>query len=160
MVTRNPATADFVVAESYYPQHILVTGDDIQGAFSLAQVNKANLAFAFNAGDFSSVAGTGGNYSVAGTGAGKIAGFSAPLIGKEVRAMLAWQGQDDDEVLFIYQGLNVASVAPAMNKGPAAQELAIQFRGELPATNPDTNLGHDSTDVVPWRWYLAGTLFD
>jgi hypothetical protein len=155
--TRTPTTSDFVPAESYYPTHILVTGDDIAGSFILNEVSKAALAFAFNGANAASVAGTGGNWTTSGTGGATISGFSLPLVGQEVHGMLGWQGQDDDEVLFVYQGINVAAVAPNMTKGPQAQELSINFRGELPTTNADTNNGYTSTQVVPFRWYLAGT---
>jgi len=155
-VTRTPTVSDFIPAESYYATHILVTGDDIQGAFILNEVSKTNLAYAFNAGSAASVAGTGGNFTTSGTGNNLVAGFSLPIVGQEVHGMLGWQAQDDTEVLFIYQGLNVASVAPNFTKGPQAEELAITFRGELPQTNPDTNNGYVSTQTTPFRWYLAG----
>ena len=154
---RNPTFADFVPAESFYPTHILDTGDDISGAFVLNEISKANIAYAFNGGDAASVAGTGGNWTTSGTGAAQISGFSMPLIGKSVHGMLGWQSQDDDEVIFIYQGVNVASVAANATKAPASQDLSIQFRGELPTTNPDTNNGYTSTQVTPFRWYVAGS---
>ena len=159
-LTRNPATADFNVAESFYPQHILQTGDDIQGAFTMDEISKANFAYAMNAADAATVAGTGGNYAVTGASGAKITQYNMPLIGKSVNCMLGWQSQDDDEVLFLYEVTNVASVALNANKGPQAQELLMQLRSVLPATNPDTNLGQTSANAMPFRWYFAGTLFD
>ena len=167
-LTRNPATSDFNVAESFYPQHILQTGDDMQGSFTIDQINKQNLAFAMNAASAATLAGAAsgsasgaqGNFSNSGTGASRVTAFNLPAIGSQVDCMLAWQSQDDDEVVFMYEVTQVASVAPNMNKGPQAQELLMQLRCVLPATNPDLNVGATSTQVQPWRWYFAGTLFD
>jgi hypothetical protein len=155
-VSRTPTFSDFVPAESYYATHVLGTGDSIEGSCVLNEISKVNLAFAFNMADANTLAGTGGNYTTSGTGANVITGFSAPLVGKEVRSMLGWQSENDDEVVFIYQGVN-SVVSPHFDKNPNAQELSIGLKGELPATNPDTNNGYTSTQVVPWRWYLAGT---
>ena len=159
-LTRTPTASDFFVAESYYPQHILMTADDIAGAFAMDQVNKSNLAFAWNAASTSTLTGSGGSWATSGASGAKVSQFTPPIIGTEVRSMLGWQGQDDDEVLFIYQVLNVATLSEVANKAPNPQELLMQLRAELPATNPDTNCGALSTAVVPYRSYYAGTNFD
>jgi hypothetical protein len=156
-LTRQPTFSDFLVAESYYPQHIVMTADDLQGNFTLAQINRANIAFAYNAATANTVAGTGDNYSVSGSGSNVISQFNLPLVGTEVSAMFAWVGEQNDEAAVIYQCRNVAAVAPNYTKGPQAQELLFQLRAELPATNPDTNCGQTSGNVRVYRSYYTGT---
>ena len=156
-LTRQPTFSDFLVAESYYPQAIVMTADDVQGNYTLAQINRQNLAFAYNAASAATLAGTGGNYAVTGSGANVITQFTLPLVGTQVNCMLAWVGEQTDECLFMYDVLNVAAVAPNFTKGPQAQELLFQVRSQLPATNPDLNCGQTSSNVTPYRWYFTGT---
>jgi hypothetical protein len=156
-LTRQPTFSDFLVAESYYPQAIVMTADDVQGNFTLAQINRQNLAFAYNAATANTVAGTGDNYSVTGSGANTITQFNLPLVGTEVDCMLCWVGEQSDECAFLYQCKNVAAVAPNATKGPMAQELLFQLRAQLPAVNPDLNCGQTALNVRPYRWYFTGT---
>jgi len=165
-LTRNPSFSDFLVAESYYPQQIVQTADDVQGNFTLAQMNRVNLAAAYNALNPATIVSTGNtttatgggasNYATSGSGANQITGFTLPLVGTQVECSMIWVGEQSDEAVFIYACLNVASVAPNFTKGPAAQELLFQLRATLPATNPDTNCGYTSTQVTPYRFYFTG----
>ena len=47
-ITRNPASSQYFVAESYYPAKVGFTSDSVNGSCVLAQVSKANLAFALD----------------------------------------------------------------------------------------------------------------
>ena len=160
-IIRNPASSQYYCAESYYPVKIGFTSDSVNGATVLSQVSRANLAFAFNGATVAGIAGTGGVWATstgAASGASLVSGLSLPLIGAEVRSMLAWVAQDDSQAAVLYQALNTASLAPHMAKFPGAQEIALAMECELPATNLDTQGGmYTSTQVEPYRHYFAGS---
>ena len=150
-----PTTADFMVQESFYPMHIIQTTETADATFTLAELSRAALAYVFNAGSAASVTGTGGSFATTGASGTAFAQFTPPLIGQQFRAMVGWQSEFDDEVIFLYQTLNTATVAPVRAKGPQEAALAFNCRSELPATNPDTNCGATSTMVTPFRWYMV-----
>ena len=150
-----PTFTDFEVEESFWPQAILQTKAEAAAEFTLAQLNRANLAFVFNAGSAASLAGTGGSFSTSGSGANSYVQFNAPMIGSQFLARVGFQAEGDTDVIFLYAGVNVAAVSPERKKAPQEAALLFNVRGTQPATNPDSNAGAGSGDIQVYRWYTT-----
>lgn len=126
------------VAESYYRLRTVTTMMSATVGVSLASINKSNLQFALS----------GGTWAVSGSAGTTVSKFSPPKPGSEVRHMLAWIGQDDDEMYVFYQVFQAGEVTQARRKGADKASLAgLSFEAEVPSSTV-------STDV--WNYWAAG----
>lgn len=112
-------SAPVEVAEELDPVRIVTTGRNARVNFALAEITAANLKRALNGGTITS-----------GTG---IVTFDPPAIGTEVRTMLGFQSEDDQERWIFRQCLQSGSVAIARRKGADKSTMPVSFALEKPA---------------------------
>lgn len=126
------------VAESYYRIRTVTTAMTATVSVALASINKSNIQFALS----------GGTWNVTGTAGTTVSKFSPPKPGAEVRHMLAWLGEDDDELYIFYKVFQSGEVTQSRRKGAEKASLAgLTFEAEVPATGV-------SGDV--WNYWAAG----
>jgi hypothetical protein len=132
-------TENVTAAESPYPVKVVTTGKAGTVAFSMNEIDDLNWKLACN----------GGTITTSGTGVTKINSFVPPLVGAEVRVMLAFQGADDDEVIIWPQVFNTGGFETA--RGTLAQKalLPVSFGVELPASG---------TITTPYQRWTTGNL--
>lgn len=136
--TESADTADITVAESLYPIRTVVTGKSSRIAFTMAEITDLNWALATN----------GGTNTVTGTGATKLTTFTPPLVGAEVRVMLAFVDNLDTEAIVWPQVFNVGSMEYTRGTYETKATLSVEFNAEIPAT------GY----VTPYKRFTAGAL--
>jgi hypothetical protein len=139
-ITYNEAaeTADIKVAESLYPIRTVTTGKSsrVSGVFN--EVTDLIWKLVNN----------GGTATVTGTAGTKMTEYSPPLAGAEVRVMLAFQSNLDDEIIVWPQVFNVGSVEYVRGTYETKAGLSFEFNAEIPATGYTT----------PYRRFTAGPL--
>ena len=115
-------TADITVAESLYPVRTVTTGKSSRVSFTMSHISDVNWKLAMN----------GGTITTSGTGATKLNVYVPPLVGSEVRVMLAFQSLEDDEVIIWPQVFNVGSVEVARGTLDSKAGIPVEFAAELP----------------------------
>lgn len=115
-------TEDISVAESPYPVKVVTTGKSGTVEFGMAQVDTLNWKLANN----------GGTIVTTGTTTTKLDTFIPPLVGSEVRIMLAFQSQDDDEIIIWPQCFNSGGFEAARASISTKHLLPVSFAVELP----------------------------
>lgn len=136
--TESVDTADIKVAESLYPVRTVVTGKSCRIAFVLNEISDLNWKLAMN----------GGTITTSGTGATKLNTYVPPLVGSEVRVMLAFQSLLDDEIIVWPQVFNVGNVEYVRGSYETKAGLSVEFNAEIPATGYTT----------PYQRFTAGPL--
>lgn len=115
-------TEDITVAESPYPVKVVTTGKAGTVEFGMAQIDSLNWKLANN----------GGTITPTGTGTTKLDVYVPPLVGAEVRVMLAFQSNDDDEILVWPQVFNSGGFEAARASIATKHLLPVSFAVELP----------------------------
>lgn len=115
-------TEAITVAESVYPVKVVTTGKTGTVAFSMAHISDVNWKLAAN----------GGNITVSGTAGTKQSEYMPPLVGQEVRVMLAFQSAEDDEIIIWPQVFNTGSLEVARSTFESKALLPVEFSVELP----------------------------
>jgi hypothetical protein len=136
--TESVETADINVAESLYPVRTVTTGKSSRIAFTLNEISDLNWKLAMN----------GGTITTSGAGVTKLNTYVPPLVGSEVRVMLAFQANSDLEIIVWPQVFNVGSVEYTRGTYETKAGLSIEFNAEIPAT------GY----VTPYQRFTAGSL--
>lgn len=131
---------DIRVAESQYPVRTVTTGKSGTVSFSLAQIDTLNWKLVSN----------GGTVTTSGTGATKLDKYVPPLVGSEVRVMLAYQSLDDEEVLVWPQVFNSGGFETGRTQVAEKALLPASFSVELPSASVNSGL--------PYARYTAGSL--
>jgi heptaprenylglyceryl phosphate synthase len=90
----------------------------------------------------------GGTPTSSGTGATKLTTYVPPLVGAEVRVMLAFVDNLDTEAIVWPQVFNVGSVEYVRGTYETKAGLSVEFNAEIPAT------GY----VTPYQRFTAGAL--
>jgi hypothetical protein len=136
--TESADTADITVAESLYPIRTVTTSKSSRIAFTMNEISDLNWKLAMN----------GGTATVTGTGATKLTTYVPPLVGAEVRVMLAFIDNLDTEAIVWPQVFNVGSVEYVRGNYETKAGLSVEFNAEIPAT------GY----VTPYQRFTAGAL--
>lgn len=136
--TESAETADIKVAESLYPVRTVTTGKSSRVAFTLNEIHDLSWKLAMN----------GGTIVVTGSAGTKMSEYAPPLIGSEVRVMLAFQSNLDDEILVWPQVFNVGSVEYVRATLETKAGLSCEFSAEIPASGYTT----------PYKRYTCGAL--
>jgi hypothetical protein len=126
--TESVETADIKVAESLYPVRTVTTGKSSRVAFVMNEISDLNWKLACN----------GGTITTSGTGATKLNTYVPPLVGSEVRVMLAFVSNQDDEVIVWPQVFNVGNVEYVRGNYETKAGLSVEFNAEIPATGYTT----------------------
>ena len=136
--TESVQTADITVAESLYPIRTVTTSKSSRIAFVLNEISDLNWKLAMN----------GGTITTSGTAGTKSNQYVPPLVGAEVRVMLAFQSNGDDEIIVWPQVFNVGSVEYTRGTYETKAGLSVEFNAEIPATGYTT----------PYQRFTAGAL--
>lgn len=136
--TESVETADIKVAESLYPVRTVTTGKSSRIAFVMSEISDLNWKLACN----------GGTITTSGTGATKLNTYVPPLVGSEVRVMLAFVSNLDTEIIVWPQVFNVGNVEYVRGTYEAKAGLSVEFNAEIPATGYTT----------PYQRFTAGSL--
>jgi hypothetical protein len=136
--TESVQTSDITVAESLYPVRTVTTGKSSRIAFVMNEISDLNWKVACN----------GGTITTSGTGATKLNTYVPPLVGQEVRAMLAFVANLDTEIIVWPQVFNVGNVEYVRGNYETKAGLSVEFNAEIPAT------GY----VTPYQRFTAGAL--
>jgi hypothetical protein len=137
--TESVSTSDITVAESLYPVRTVTTGKSGRVAFNLSHISDLNWKLAMN----------GGTNTVTGATTTKLSSYVPPLIGSEVRVMLAIQSLLDDEIIVWPQVFNVGSVEYSRGAYDSKAGLPIEFNVELP---------DPAVMTTPYRRWTTGPL--
>lgn len=137
--TESSDTEDIVVAESLYPVRTVTTGKSSRVSFNASHVHDLNWKLAMN----------GGTITVTGTGATKLDVYVPPLVGSEVRVMLAFHSVDEEEVIVWPQVFNVGSVEYQRGTFATKAGLPMEFNAELP---------DPAVMTTPYKRWTAGGL--
>ena len=136
--TESTETADIRVAESVYPVRTVTTSKSSRVSFTMNEISDLNWKLAMN----------GGTVTVTGSGATKLSEYVPPLVGQEVRIMLAFQDALDTEIIVWPQVFNVGNVEYVRGDFETKAGLSVEFNAELPATGYTT----------PYKRFTAGAL--
>lgn len=136
--TESVETADIQVAESLYPVRTVSTSKTSRIAFVMNEISDLNWKLACN----------GGTITTSGTGATKLNTYVPPLVGSEVRVMLAFQANSDLEIIVWPQVFNVGNVEYVRGNYETKAGLSVEFNAEIPATGYTT----------PYQRFTAGAL--
>lgn len=136
--TESAETADIKVAESLYPIRTVTTSKSSRISFVMSEISDINWKLAMN----------GGTNTSSGTGATKLTTYVPPLVGAEVRVMLAFVDNLDTEALVWPQVFNVGSVEYVRGTYETKAGLSVEFNAEIPA----------SGYVTPYQRFTAGAL--
>jgi hypothetical protein len=136
--TESAETADITVAESLYPIRTVVTSKSSRISVVLSEINDLNWKLAMN----------GGTNTSSGAGVTKLTTYVPPLVGAEVRVMLAFVDNLDTEAIVWPQVFNVGSVEYVRGTYETKAGLSLEFNAEIPAT------GY----VTPYQRFTAGAL--
>jgi hypothetical protein len=136
--TESSETSDINVAESKYPVRVVTTSKSSRISFTANEISDIIWRLAMN----------GGTTTVTGTGATKSVEYVPPLADAEVRVMLSFQSNGDDEIIVWPQVFNVGSVEYVRGNFETKAGLSMEFNAEIPATGYTT----------PYRRYTAGPL--
>jgi hypothetical protein len=116
------STSPLRVAESLYPVRTVTTEKSGSVAVTLSQISDLNWKLAMN----------GGTITITGAGATKLSAYVPPLMGAEVRVMLAFVSADDEEVIVWPQVFNTGTVETARGTLETMATLPLDFSVELP----------------------------
>jgi hypothetical protein len=136
--TESAETADITVAESLYPIRTVVTGKSSRISGTLNQIDDLNWKLVMN----------GGVATSTGATVTKLTTYVPPLVGSEVRVMLAFVANSDLEAIVWPQVFNVGSVEYQRGTYETKAGLSFEFNAEIPAT------GY----VTPYQRFTAGVL--
>lgn len=136
--TESTETADIRVAESKYPVRVVTTGKSSRVAFTANQITDVLWKLAMN----------GGSTTVTGSTTTKMVEYAPPLADAEVRVMLAFQSNGNDEVIVWPQVFNVGSVEYVRGGFEVKAGLSMEFNAEIPATGYTT----------PYKRFTSGAL--
>lgn len=136
--TEASETADINVAESLYPVRTVVTGKSSRVAGILNEITDLNWKLVNN----------GGTIAITGTTGTKMSEYTPPLAGSEVRVMLAFQSNGDDEIIVWPQVFQVGSMEYQRATFETKAGLSFEFNAEIPATGYTT----------PYHRFTAGAL--
>jgi hypothetical protein len=115
-------TDNVTAAESAYPVKIVTTGKAGTAAFAMNEIDDLNWKLACN----------GGTITTTGASVTKLNKFIPPLVGAEVRVMLAFESADQDEVIIWPQVFNSGGFETARSTLAAKHMLPVSFGVELP----------------------------
>jgi hypothetical protein len=127
------------VAETPYTIKSVVTDKTGTVAFTMNHVSDVNWKLAEN----------GGTITVTGTTTTKKSVFVPPLIGAEVRVMLAFLSQDEDEAFFWYQVFNTGGLETERGAIDSKHGIPVSFDVEMPDVLVST---------VPYQRITSGNL--
>ena len=130
---------DITVAEQIYPVRTIVTGKSGTVAFSMSHIDDLNWKLASN----------GGTTTVTGTGATKVSAYVPPLVGQEVRVMLAFQSLEDDEIIVWPQVFNGGGFETPRAGLASKHVLPVTFNVELP---------DPAVSTTPYKRWTSGSL--
>ena len=136
--TESVQTADIQVAESLYPVRTVTTSKSSRIAFVMNEISDLNWKLACN----------GGTITTSGSGVTKLNTYVPPLVGSEVRVMLAFQANSDLEIIVWPQVFNVGNVEYVRGNYETKAGLSVEFNAEIPATGYTT----------PYQRFTAGSL--
>ena len=136
--TESVETADINVAESLYPVRTVTTGKSSRISFVMNEISDLNWKLACN----------GDTITTSGSGATKLNTYVPPLVGSEVRVMLAFQANTDLEIIVWPQVFNVGNVEYVRGNYETKAGLSVEFNAEIPATGYTT----------PYQRFTAGAL--
>jgi hypothetical protein len=136
--TESAETADITVAESLYPIRTVVTGKSSRISGTLNQIDDLNWKLVMN----------GGVATSSGATVTKLTTYVPPLVGAEVRVMLAFVDNTDTEALVWPQVFNVGSVEYVRGTYETKAGLSFEFNAEIPASGYTT----------PYQRFTAGAL--
>ena len=136
--TESVETADINVAESLYPVRTVTTGKSSRISFVMNEISDLNWKLACN----------GGTITTSGSGATKLNTYVPPLVGSEVRVMLAFQANTDLEIIVWPQVFNVGNLEYVRGNYETKAGLSVEFNAEIPATGYTT----------PYQRFTAGAL--
>lgn len=136
--TEASETSDIKVAESLYPVRTVTTGKSSRIAGSFSEITDLIWKLVNN----------GGTATVTGTAGTKMTEYSPPLAGSEVRVMLGFQSNLDDEIIIWPQVFQVGSMEYERGTYESKAGLTFEFNAEIPATGYTT----------PYRRFTAGPL--
>lgn len=136
--TESVQTSDIQVAESLYPVRTVTTSKSSRISFVMNEISDLNWKLACN----------GGTITTSGTGATKLNTYVPPLVGSEVRVMLAFVANLDTEIIVWPQVFNVGNVEYVRGNYETKAGLSVEFNAEIPAT------GY----VTPYQRFTAGSL--
>lgn len=136
--TEAAETADIKVAESLYPVRTVVTGKSSRVAGVLNEVTDINWKLVNN----------GGTIAITGSTGTKMSEYTPALAGSEVRVMLSFQSNGDDEIIVWPQVFQVGSMEYARATFETKAGLSFEFNAEIPATGYTT----------PYHRFTAGAL--
>lgn len=131
-------TSDIKVAESLYPVRTVVTGKSSRISGVLNEISDLNWKLVAN----------GGTATSSGAGVTKLTTYVPPLVGAEVRVMLAFVDNLDTEAIVWPQVFNVGSMEYVRGTYETKAGLAFEFNAEIPATGYTT----------PYQRFTAGAL--
>lgn len=127
------------VAELVYPVRTIITGKSGTVAFGMSHISDVNWKLASN----------GGTATVTGTGVTKLSTYVPPLVGQEVRVMLAFQSLDDDEIIVWPQVFNGGGFETPRAGLASKHVLPVTFNVELP---------DPAVLTTPYKRWTAGAL--
>jgi hypothetical protein len=129
-------TSPIVAAEYFDPLQIVTTDRAASYIFELMQISATGLKNALN----------GGSLSTSGAGTTLLSSYTPPVPGSEVRTMLGWESQSNDERLVFEQCFQVGELKIVRDKGASNATMPLEFDAELPASG------------FPFRYWTAGTV--
>lgn len=115
-------TENVTAAETPYPVKVVTTGKSGTVSFAMNEIDDLNWKLAAN----------GGTIVSTGATTTKMNTFVPPLIGAEVRVMLAFFSADEDEVIIWPQVFNTGGFETARSTLAAKHMLPVEFSVELP----------------------------
>lgn len=136
--TESTDTADITVAESLYPIRTVVTSKSSRISFTASEISDLTWKLAMN----------GGTATSSGAGVTKLTTYVPPLVGAEVKVMMAFVDLLDTEAIVWPQVFNVGSVEYVRGTYDTKAGLSMEFNAEIPAT------GY----VTPYQRFTAGAL--
>ncbi|MFC7276223.1 hypothetical protein ACFQS1_19700 [Paractinoplanes rhizophilus] len=136
--TESTETADIRVAESKYPVRVVTTSKSSRVAFVANEISDLIWKLAMN----------GGTTTVTGTAGTKMTEYAPPLADAEVRVMLAFQSNLDDEIIVWPQVFNVGSVEYVRGTFETKAGLSMEWNAEIPSSGYTT----------PYKRFTTGAL--
>lgn len=121
--TEATETADVRVAESKYPVRTVTTSKSSRVAFTANEVSDLIWKLAMN----------GGTLTSSGTAGTKQTEYAPPLADAEVRVMLAFQNNNDTEIIVWPTVFQVGSVEFTRGDFETKAGLSMEFNAEIPS---------------------------
>jgi hypothetical protein len=137
--SENTDTEEIRVAESVYPVRVVTTGKSGSVSLALAQISDKNWKLAAN----------GGTITASGTGVTALSTYIPPLVGQEIRVMLAFQSTEDDEIIVWPQVFNTGSLEIVRGDLATMATIPLEFSVELPDA---------AVLTTPYKRWVTGSL--